>query len=150
MIKLVSHSPEETQQYARVIAKKILALAPLPSARVILLLGDLGAGKTTFTQGFARALGVKRRLTSPTFVIMKRHALRKKKLSHLYHLDAYRVDSIEHLTPLKFPSLLKNPHNLILIEWANNLKGARWKHPIRITFRHKKRDQERIITVSGL
>lgn len=145
-----SNSAAETKKLAAKIAAKITRMKPSTHARVITLLGDLGAGKTTFIQGFARALGVTHRITSPTFVIMKRYALKRGSYKNLYHLDAYRVSHIKELAPLAFDEVLANPENIILIEWANNLKGARLKKPVRISFRHGKKEHERVITIKGL
>jgi tRNA threonylcarbamoyladenosine biosynthesis protein TsaE len=145
-----SASAVETKEFAAKFATKIIK-APLGKhARVITLLGDLGAGKTTFIQGFAKALGIKNRLTSPTFVIMKRYPLKGMVYNNLYHLDAYRVAHIKDLAPLQFDEILKNPANIVLIEWANNLKNARFKKPIRISFNHGKTEHERAISVNNI
>ncbi len=145
-----SNSAVETKKIAAIIAAKLIRTKPSAHARVVTLLGDLGAGKTTFIQGFAHALGIKHRITSPTFVIMKRYKLKRLPYKNLYHLDAYRVSSFKELAPLEFDKVLANPENIILIEWANNLKGARFTKPIRLSFRHGKKEHERAITIKGL
>lgn len=103
----------------------IETLAPEQSATVIGLHGDLGAGKTTFTQGLARALGIKESVTSPTFVIMKTYTLPKGDIhfSHLIHIDAYRLESGDELRKLGWETLLKDPHNLIVVEWADRIEN---------------------------
>lgn len=150
MDMLTSTSAEQTQEFAATFAAQIQALPPLTHARVIELIGDLGAGKTTFIQGFARALGVKHHVTSPTFLLMKRYPLKNVgSYKNLYHLDAYRVAHIDELTPLAFATVLADPKNIVLIEWANNLKDARFFDAIRIEFRHGKSEDERIIAVTN-
>lgn len=94
-------------------------LAPGKAATVVGLYGDLGAGKTTFVQTLAKRLGITEHVTSPTFVIQKVYALKRGKYSHLIHIDAYRLESSSELRALGWDELLKDPHNLIVVEWAN-------------------------------
>ena len=86
MIKYISHSQDETRLFASDLIKKI------PLGSVIALTGDLGAGKTTFVQGVASALGIKDKVASPTFNIMK---LYLGDVS-LIHIDAYRLENMDH------------------------------------------------------
>src|ERR1700741_1595530 len=71
-------------------------------ALLVTLSGELGAGKTSFTQGLARALGVSEPITSPTFVLEKVYELSNQPFSRLVHIDAYRLDGEKSLTPLGF------------------------------------------------
>ena len=146
-----SHSPLETKQIAAVIADKI-AHTPLKKsgALVIELNGDLGAGKTTFTQGFAKALGISRNITSPTFVIMKRHIVKKGGYSNLYHIDAYRMKSLADMAPLEFEDILKESSNIVLIEWAKNIRGGMLRGARSVSLAHGKNETERTITTRGL
>ncbi|MBO4286357.1 MAG: tRNA (adenosine(37)-N6)-threonylcarbamoyltransferase complex ATPase subunit type 1 TsaE [Bacilli bacterium] len=86
MIKYISHSQDETRLFASDLIKKI------PLGSVIALTGDLGAGKTTFVQGVASALGIEDKVASPTFNIMK---LYLGDVS-LIHIDAYRLENMDH------------------------------------------------------
>lgn len=86
--------------------------------RILLLEGSLGAGKTTFAQGFAKRLGVKNQLTSPTFTLMNSFPLPKQK-KILHHIDLYRIDRAEDLVPLGIHELLHDPQSIVLIEWSN-------------------------------
>ena len=70
--KITSNSPKETHKIAAKFAKQILRLKTKKNAVVLTLRGNLGAGKTTFLQGFAKGLGIKSKINSPTFIIMKR------------------------------------------------------------------------------
>ena len=78
----------------------MLVRKPGKKALVIALRGDLGAGKTTFTQGFFRGLGIKRNPISPTFVIMRRYALHAEGFRNVYHFDAYRLKKEEDMEVL--------------------------------------------------
>lgn len=136
-----------TKKIASRLAREISS-ARSDHARVIALCGNLGAGKTTFAQGFARALGVKMPVTSPTFVLMKIYALEKKKyLKHLVHIDAYRIESAAELEHLGFRELLNDKDAVILIEWADRIKKLLSKDTMWITFAHGKKMNERSITI---
>ncbi len=121
-------------------------------AIVVALQGDLGAGKTTFTQGFARGLNIRRRTASPTFVIMRKfaipaHANRKTHFKNLYHIDAYRLKKPEMLTVLGFEEILGDPSAMILIEWPENVKKLLSRETVWLRFRHGKKENERTITM---
>ena len=93
-------------------------------ATIVTLSGELGAGKTTFVQGVARALGVEEVVTSPTFVIMKMYELENQAFKRLVHLDAYRLKGKEHLRVLGWDALVADPGNLICVEWPEKIGGA--------------------------
>lgn len=123
------------------------------SARVIALSGDLGAGKTTFVQGFIQGLGIKKKALSPTFIIFHRFAIpkvisHKLKIRSLYHVDAYRVKNSKGLAALGFDEILLNPENIVLIEWAENIKKILPKNTSWLRFKHGKRENERSLTFS--
>ncbi|MBI5220456.1 MAG: tRNA (adenosine(37)-N6)-threonylcarbamoyltransferase complex ATPase subunit type 1 TsaE [Candidatus Liptonbacteria bacterium] len=119
-------------------------------ALVIALAGDLGSGKTTFIQGFLRALGVRGRLTSPTFVLMKKYVLRKRNWKRAFHLDFYRLQQHAQLGPLDFAALLADPQNIVLIEWADRLPRALpSRQTVWLRFHHGQREHERAIEIGG-
>lgn len=124
-MKYHTKSPKETGGIAAKVAKKIVRQGTDGKAAVIGLTGDLGSGKTTFVQGFARALGIRRRVVSPTFTIMRRYALPKTSSAYrrgfrsLVHVDAYRVHKPKELKVIKFASWLQDPAAIVLIEWAD-------------------------------
>ena len=93
---------------------------PLVRAHVVGLRGDLGAGKTTFVQHVARALGVNASVTSPTFVIMQTYQTSHPTLTTLVHIDAYRLKPNEAHT-IGWPQVTENPHALVLVEWPELL-----------------------------
>lgn len=123
-------------------------------ATVLALQGQLGAGKTMFVQGFFRGLGLRKRAQSPTFIIMRRHSLRAGRsgtgasggfFKNVFHLDAYRLKDPEQLAALEFEKILSDPHNIVLIEWAERAKKILPNDTIWLTFRHGKKEEERSI-----
>lgn len=101
-------------------------LSPTPgAATVVTLSGELGAGKTAFTQAIAKAYGVSESVTSPTFVLEKVYALPKESgFEHLIHIDAYRLESVDELKVLGWDSLMKEAGNLVLLEWPEHVVSA--------------------------
>lgn len=113
---------------AKLFAKDIVIDFPVgDKAAVIALVGNLGAGKTTFAQGFAEGLGVKEKIQSPTFVILKEYEIHRHKISkscfkNFYHIDCYRLKNEKDAKTIGLEEILKNPENLVLIEWAERVK----------------------------
>lgn len=104
------------------------------SATVLALYGDLGSGKTTFTQSLARELGVTTKLVSPTFVLMKRYPLEGQVFSSLIHVDAYRIEDASELSKLHFEDTLRDPGNLVVIEWPERISELIPEHAQKIDF----------------
>lgn len=93
-------------------------------AAIVTLTGDLGAGKTTFTQQLAKHLGVIEPVVSPTFGIMKGYELEgNEHFDQLIHIDAYRIESMDEVGPLRFEELFKEPRTLICLEWPEKIAG---------------------------
>ena len=107
MLHVRTRSAEETKQVAEAIEPV------LQSGDVILLSGDLGAGKTVFTQGLALALGVSERVTSPTFTLAASYEGRIK----LHHLDVYRLENLAEVVDLDLPGLLDDDA-IVCREWG--------------------------------
>ena len=82
---------------------------------VILLNGEMGAGKTTFVQAFAKALGLEKAVKSPTFIIQNEYESKTHKINHI---DLYRLNSASELEELKIPDSI-NDKSYLFIEWAN-------------------------------
>lgn len=129
--KYQSRSPAQTKDIGRQLAEYIIRnIAFQNQALVLALFGDLGGGKTTFLQGFAEGLGIKQRILSPTFVIVKKYPLvglsdkkgKEIKFLTFYHIDCYRVDDSKEILDLGFKEIVSSPQNLIAIEWANRVK----------------------------
>ncbi len=112
-----SKSPKDTKKLASKLAKKTKRLFH-GKAAIIALEGELGAGKTTFVQGFAKAFGVKSKIKSPTFVLMK---IYKKRPYAIYHIDCYRLKDYRDLLPLGIKDIFNNKDNIVLVEWADRI-----------------------------
>ena len=112
---------ESMQHYA---AEFVGALVRKERAVVVALRGDLGAGKTTFVQGAARALGIAEPITSPTFVIQKAYQLSGQTFARLVHIDAYRLGGAHELEALAWKETLVDPNSLIFLEWPERVQGA--------------------------
>jgi tRNA threonylcarbamoyladenosine biosynthesis protein TsaE len=115
MEQIISKSSVETQAIATNIAQEIVAKK---RANVVLLEGELGGGKTTFSQGFLAGLGVTQAVTSPTFVIMKSYSIPSSEYK-IYHLDLYRLNQEWEVLDLGIMDLISTPNNIMLIEWAS-------------------------------
>lgn len=119
MKNFTTQSNKETQKLGELLAKEIR------HGIVICLSGDLGSGKTTFTQGLLRGLKIKGPYTSPTFVVMKHYKKKipnsKSKNLNIYHIDAYRIKS-KDLLELGWEEITRDKNNIIIIEWAKRVK----------------------------
>jgi len=119
-------------------------------ATVLALSGELGAGKTTFTQGIARGLGVTEQVTSPTFVIQKTYPLDGQYFARLVHIDAYRLADEKELNAIDFQRYVEDSKNLIVIEWPERVPGVFNKdNCVPITIGYKK-GEERHISIGNL
>ena len=122
-----THSGEQLKSFAQ---EYVRTLSPRSYATVVALSGELGAGKTTFVQGVAEALGIRETVASPTFVIEKRYQLPldlargENKFSRLIHIDAYRLKSAHELEVLGWKEITEDPANLILLEWPERVEEA--------------------------
>lgn len=106
-----TNSAEETQAFAKKIG------ATMKGGEVVLLYGNLGAGKTTFMQGFAKGMGIQSRITSPTFIIVRKYDGEKT----LYHIDLYRTESDADLEGLGMREILEDKNAVVAIEWPEKL-----------------------------
>jgi tRNA threonylcarbamoyladenosine biosynthesis protein TsaE len=103
-------------------------------AKVLALSGDLGAGKTTFTQALGRCLGIKEDMTSPTFTIMKGYETKDDTFTQVIHMDAYRIENENELGPLRFADILVTPNTLLVVEWAERIKRVLPAAALHLTF----------------
>jgi len=115
MYKIKTKSAEETKKFAQNLAKDFI------EGGIIGLSGDLGAGKTTFAQGFAQGLGIEDKIVSPTFLIIRQYPIPNQK-NFFYHIDLYRLENID-LKNSGLAEILDDPENIVLIEWADKLEG---------------------------
>ena len=142
-LTITTKSPKETQAIAASLAKK------LKGGHIIGLTGDLGSGKTTFIQGLAKALGIRKKVTSPTFIIMQLYPIKKRGLSQLCHIDAYRLSLSRELEETGAFEYIGQPQTLTVIEWASRVKRALPKDAIIINFKLGKTEKERILTIKA-
>ncbi len=129
---------QDTKQFAKEFLVEVRSPASYLDGKadrnVILLQGELGAGKTTFSQFLLEAIGAEGPFTSPTFVIMKKYEVDKNKkemsdskrktvfhFKNVYHLDCYRVDE-ESVLDLGWEEIIADKNNLILVEWPERIK----------------------------
>jgi tRNA threonylcarbamoyladenosine biosynthesis protein TsaE len=118
----ISESAKQTQKIGENLAKEWSKKSG--ESIVLGLEGDLGGGKTTFLQGFARGLGIQEKILSPTFVIMRRFKIKNAGFKNFYHLDCYRLGSARDLSVLEFKKIIKGPGNIIAVEWADIIKKS--------------------------
>lgn len=138
MVKLISHNADETEQIGEKIAKKLYG------TEVIALFGGLGMGKTAFTRGLTRALGVDDGVSSPTFALVNEYNGKY----NIYHFDMYRVNSWDDLYSTGFFDYIDN--GILVIEWSENIEGALPENAIRITIEKGESDDERIFEIEGV
>ncbi len=148
---IIAESAKETKKIATKMAKEILKSSffvettkDRKKAIVIGLIGELGAGKTAFAQGFAKGLGIKENVVSPTFVLERVYKLENKKYKLFVHIDAYRLEKSKEMATLGFKDLARNPQNIILIEWADRIKNVLPKNYIKIRFEHINKNKRTI------
>lgn len=112
-ITATTESPAQTQAIAAALG------AAARPGDVIVLAGDLGAGKTTFTKGFGAALGISEPITSPTFTLAREYSGRLT----LHHLDVYRLEQLDEVLDLALPELLESG-GVVVIEWGDTILPA--------------------------
>ena len=137
----ITRSAEETVALGRELAPT------LKSARLVMLRGNLGAGKTTLAKGIAEGLHAASRedVTSPTFTLI--HEYRGPEIS-IYHVDLYRIETLRELDTLGLDELLAEPGNLVLMEWAEKFARFAAERDVEISI-ERQGEQERKIVVSG-
>lgn len=115
-------------------------------ARVLALYGELGSGKTTFVQGLAKGLGVKQRIISPTFVIVRNYELgiMNYGMRSFYHVDLYRIESPKHLAGLGLEDIINDRQNVVIIEWAERMGDLLPKNRVDIRFEYINEGKRRI------
>lgn len=141
MKKIITKNSAETKKFGFRLAKK------LKPGDVLALVGDLGTGKTTFVQGLAQGLGIKNKITSPSFVRLKIYPVRKKNITQLCHFDFYRQNSVSSLEAKEFKEYLKNKKDILIIEWADKIKPLLPRKTMTLVFQLEK-NNSRIINLN--
>jgi len=145
MSSYTTNSAKETKE----VAKNILPL--LKPKDILCLEGDLGTGKTSFSQGLLEALGAQKPYTSPTFLIIKEYTLEQKHSSGIdtiYHIDAYRIVS-KDLLEQGWNDIITNPTALTLIEWPERITEIIPSYATTLSFAWES-ERERIITIPDI
>lgn len=153
-METVTKGPEETRRLGGKIAVDLITnyeLRITNYAIVLALSGELGSGKTTFIQGFASGLGVKQRIISPTFIIVRRYVIspitnHQSPITNFYHIDLYRLEqNVEsEVKNLGIKDIWNNPENVVAIEWAEKIKKLLPKNTIWIKFENIDGEQRRV------
>ena len=130
-MEIVAKSLTETENFARTL---LANLKTTDRATVLALYGDLGSGKTTFTQFLAKELGVANYVTSPTFVIEKRYQTKNSTFKTLIHIDCYRLTKPDEMLHLNWSEIIANPANLIVVEWPERIESILPEDAIKIEF----------------
>jgi len=142
-MKVISKSLSDTEKIAKDFIEKI-SMGVYDTALVVGLYGDLGSGKTTFTQAIAKIFDIKEDITSPTFVIEKIYDIDHKAFLKLIHIDAYRLDSAKELLALDWEKILSNPRNIIFIEWPERVVDVLPKNHAKIFFKFLSENEREI------
>jgi len=111
---------------------------------VVTLTGDLGSGKTTFTKGFAEGLGLKRHITSPTFLIVKTYEVSRFDIAKFYHLDLYRLGSEKEIEEIGILDILGDFRGVVVIEWADRMGSLMPRKRIDIQMEYMDEDKRKI------
>jgi len=136
MLSFITGSADETTQLGKTLAQK------LRPGTIVLLRGDLGAGKTTLAKGIAEGFHAASAedVTSPTFTLI--HEYRGPAVT-LYHIDLYRIDTQRELDTLALDDLM-DPKNILLIEWGEKFERFQRERAVEISIEHLGGDQRRI------
>ena len=139
-MEYITHSPEETRALGARLADA------LQGGEVIAFTGDLGAGKTAFVSGMARALGVDERVTSPTFTIVNEYEGGRLPL---FHFDMYRLGSADELFHIGWEDYLARG-GICAVEWSENVDEAIDEDAIRVAILRGDDENSRVITIEGV
>lgn len=145
-MKIVSSSVGQTRKIASKFAKK------LKPGDLVALYGELGAGKTTFVKAVAKALGIKKRIISPTFILVRSYKIPhtfKGSTLHakiLNHVDLYRIKSAEDLHVIDLNEIIKDKNHITFIEWARKAESILPKKRINIKIEYKQ-ENTRLISI---
>lgn len=130
-MEVLTHSPRETQKLGEKIS------ADLKLGDILALYGELGSGKTTFIQGLARGLGIKKRVISPTFVFIRQYPVAGHRSPvTFYHVDLYRINEVTEAKGLGLEEMFADKTAIVVIEWADRIKEILPKRRIDIYFEY--------------
>lgn len=137
------NSPKETFEYGKKLAAK------LNGGDILLLSGELGAGKTSLVKGIAKGLGVKREITSPTFTLLNIYKIKNSKIKNLVHIDTYRLKDEKELLEIGVEDYFGKSNTVCIIEWPEKISGLLKKYRTStITLEHGNKPEQRKIQTS--
>ena len=139
-MEFVTNSEQETEELGARLAEQ------LGPGAVVAFTGDLGAGKTAFTRGMARGLGISDRVTSPTFTIVNEYEGGRLPL---FHFDMYRLGSSDELFGIGWEDYLAR-EGVCAVEWSENVSDALEEGTVLVEIRRGERENQRVITVGGV
>lgn len=149
--KYLTKFPSQTKKLGEILAKEVLKNKKQKKAFVLGLEGDLGGGKTTFLQGFAKGLGIKEKILSPTFVLMKRFKIYFKSIGNtyvnFYHIDCYRIKKPKEILDLGFKKIISNPNNIVAVEWSDRIKEILPKNNLILKFEFVNKIKRKIMLI---
>lgn len=147
---ILTNGFKQTQKLGLDFGKK------LKPGAILALFGNLGSGKTTFVQGLAKGLGIKQKIISPTFIIVRKYnlsslserseskGLRQAQAKNLYHIDLYRIESSKDIAGLGLEEILNDRSNVVAIEWPEKIEKILPKSTNKIYFEYWKDDARKI------
>lgn len=132
----------ETQKAGTEFSKKI------KDGGILALYGNLGSGKTTFAQGLAKGLGIKQKIISPTFIIIRKYDLelssQNSEIRSFYHIDLYRIEKMNDIESIGLIEILNDKSNIIAIEWPEKIEDLLPKNTWRLNFNYLENNERRI------
>ncbi len=140
MLRFITNNPQETEKIAFNLSRS------LSYGKVVAMFGDLGAGKTAFTRGFTKGMGIDCDVSSPTFALVNEYRGNGKTI---YHFDMYRISGWDDLYSTGYFDYLDEGATLI-IEWSENIEAILPEDCIRVTITKTDNFNERIIEISGV
>ena len=129
MFNFVSHNENETKKIASLLASK------LQQGDIVVLSGDLGSGKTKFTEGFLSYWGLENEISSPTFTIVNEH---NKDNTNIYHFDVYRLNDLDEFYAIGGTEYFQN--GICIIEWGELIEDILPQNYIKINFSKDEND----------
>ena len=140
----LTENSSQTKKIGQSFAKDILKRYPAKKAVVLGLKGGLGGGKTTFLQGFAKGLGIKEKILSPTFIVMRRLGISGSRFKNFYHLDCYRIKKLKEVSALGLKEIMSETENIVAIEWAGIIEKILSEDCIMLEFEFMDKNKRKI------
>ncbi len=150
-MEIITKSSSQTKKIGKKLAEEILKIEGQNKAIILGLEGDLGVGKTTFLQGFAKGLGIQEKILSPTFIILKKFPISNfqfsnfSNFSNFYHIDCYRIQKPKEFLDLGFKEIISNPQNIVAIEWSGRIQKILPKKIIKIKIKFVNKNTRHLI-----